>query len=432
MTAFYLVFRETLEYSIILMLMIGVYRDYKRALILSACIAVVTGGAVTGLNFPLPDMLQNVYTGFMYYSLVMVLLLSFVAGRKPIYPVIAIFLLLAAPSAQLAAVVMEEALIKGAHIYIYAVASLALIAGILAAGLKYAPGWDLNGFFAPGGIFVFVAAFGLVFGGLKEFDRSSLVTSLQQGLYVFFSSFIPFLKKTLLIPDGPVVETVFDGMFDYFSSQRVSMAVTALILFLPPLFIFVRLLLKPEPDTGEIGKGAERRKTIAVYRDELIKKGAPMVAALLVGVVLLHSANLAARPTYEPEPAPVIPDGDEITVPLIDKFGDISDGRMRKYAFLYEGETYRFIVMMRPDGEVTAVLDACEICPPRGYVQRADHVVCKYCNTPMPALSLGRPGGCNPIPIRYTVKDDALTVSMMDIVNAYKKEAGKETGSPLR
>ena len=144
---------------------------------------------------------------------------------------------------------------------------------------------------------------------------------------------------------------------------------------------------------------------------------------------MLHSANLAIRPTFEPEPIPVVADGDAITLPLADKFGDISDGKMRKYSFRHNEEIYRFIVMMRPDGEVIAVLDACEICPPVGYVQRGEHVICKYCNTPIPLGSLGQPGGCNPIPVRYKTEDNTITVSKREIINAYKKETGKKIGS---
>jgi uncharacterized membrane protein len=120
-----------------------------------------------------------------------------------------------------------------------------------------------------------------------------------------------------------------------------------------------------------------------------------------------------------------------LEIPLIDKFGDISDGKMRKYAIARNGESYRFIVMMKPDGEVVAVLDACKICPPRGYVQRADHVVCKYCNTPMPTQSLGQPGGCNPIPVKYQVQGDVVLIRKSEILKAFE-EAGKETGSVLR
>lgn len=426
MTLFYIALRETAEFSIILLLLIGIYQEYKKPLIISAVLVVVTGILIAWLDYPPPGFLIKASTGFMHYSFIMVLLLSFVAGRAVVYPVVSLVFMLLLPSAQLAAVIMDEASLKGGYILVSPFAGMLVGALIFAFCVGFLPALDIKRFFGAGGIMVFLSAFCFLVGGLEEFDRSSVITSLQRGFYAFFSSFIPFLKGLLLIPSGGRITTAFDGPFDFLSSQRVAMASAASILFIPPLYIFIKLLITPEPVTEGIGKKAERRKVTAIYLHELIRKGTPLLMSLLVSIVLLHSANLSMQPSYEPEPIPVVNEGDALTIPLIDKFGDISDGRMRKYSFLDNGESYRFFIIMRPDGEVTAALDACEICPPTGYVQRAEYVICKYCNTPIPALTLGQPGGCNPIPVGYRVEGDTIVLSKRDIVAAYKKGAGKE------
>ncbi len=431
MSLFFVVLREVIQYGLVLLLLVGVFPRHTKAILVSSLVTILAGVTATLMYYPLSDFLAKVYVGYAFYCYIMVLLLAFVADEHPIYPTLAVGLMLFFPSAQLASVMYDEIALKGGTIIFPVLVSALIGTGLFAYGLRHVEKLDMRKYAGTDGIFILLAAFCFAFGGLNEFDHSSVITSVQHGFFVFFSSLVPVVREMLLLPGGSVISLPFNRYFEFFSSQRVAMAVTASILFLPPLFVFVRLLLTPEPETSAVEIKADRRKIIGAYRDELLNKGVPLLVALAVSIVLLHSANLAMRPTYEPQPVPVVSDGDMLEIPLIDKFGDISDGKMRKYAIAQNGQSYRFIVMMKPDGEVVAVLDACKICPPRGYVQRADHVVCKYCNTPMPTQSLGQPGGCNPIPVKYQVQGDVVLIKKSEILKAFE-EAGKETGSVLR
>jgi uncharacterized membrane protein len=165
-----------------------------------------------------------------------------------------------------------------------------------------------------------------------------------------------------------------------------------------------------------------------VYIGELIRKGTPLLMSLLVIIVLMHAANLALNPGYDPEPIPLLAEGDTLTIILKDNKYDISDGRIRKFSFRHRGEVYRLIVMMRPDGKVVAMLDACEICPPTGYIQRGEYVICKYCSTPIALHSLGYPGGCNPIPVISSLEGDNLILLKDDVVRTHDKWIGKTPG----
>lgn len=432
MTLFYIALREGLEFSAILLLLIGVYPRQKNVLICLTLCLIISGALITWVNYPLSGFYKKAYTGFMPYSFIMLLLLSFISGRNAAYPVIGLVLALFVPSGQLASVILEEISLKGAFIIVYALGGMITSGFFFSVCLRFLSGFDLRRFFGTDGVMVFLASFCFVSGGMYEFDSTSVITALQQGFHTFFSYFIPFMSELLLIPNGGTMTTSFDVLFGYLLSQRVATAVAACILLLPPIYVFIKLLSTPGPVTDKVEKKADRRKLISGYINELLKKGTPLLAALFINIVLLHSDNLAIMPVYEPEPIPVVTDGDAIAIPLTDRSGDVSDGKIRKYSFLYQGETYRFIVVMRPDGEVVAVLDACEICPPRGYVQRAGNAICKYCNTPVPLQSFGQPGGCNPIPIKYKVEGDTITVDKREIRDAYEKEAGKEGGGVMR
>jgi uncharacterized membrane protein len=394
MTSLYITLREIIEFSLIVLLLTGIYKDHRKTLILSSVLIFITGLIITVVNYPLTTSLEQTYSTAMLYSFVAILFLSFMADHKVIYPIVCVMLALLAPSAQLMAVLIVNAELLGNSVYIYSL--LGLLAGALffMVGKRYLPLLGLGQYFKTDGIMIFIAAFCFLFGGLNEFDSTSVITLLQKGL-----------------------NEVLD-------SPRLAMAVTALLLFIPPVFVFIRLLLTPEPVTEGIEIKAEKRKVLSIYIDELIRKGTPLLLAFLVSIVLLHTANLAMNPLFDPEPIPVVADGEDIAIPLKDSLGDISDGRIRKYSFRHMGRVYRLLVLQRPDSSVVAALDACEICPPTGYVQRGEHVVCKYCSTPLPLQSIGQPGGCNPIPVNSRRDGNTLVMNRSEIIDTHDKWLG--------
>ncbi len=399
MTSFNIALQETIEFSLIVLLLISIYKEYSRILITSAILVIISGTLITFINYPLTGLLEKAYSSFMFYSFVMILFLSLVSGEHVIFPVICIVLSLFFPSAQLAAVLIAEASLTGISTYLYSTIGISTGTLLFIACLGHLSKLKLKRFFRTDSVMIFIAAFCFLFGGLDKFDSTSIITYLQQGI------------------------------LNVLASPRLAMAVTALLLFTPPVFVFIKLLLTPEPVTDSIEVKAEKRKVLAIYIGELIRKGTPLLIALLVSIVMLHAANLAMNPLFDPEPIPVIAEEGQIKIPLADHRGDISDGRIRKYSFRDKGSVYRLIVLMRPDSEIVAALDACEICPPTGYVQRGEHVICKYCSTPIPLQSLGQPGGCNPIPVNFTRKGDTLVLNKDNIIAIHNKWLGEGSTS---
>ena len=55
-------------------------------------------------------------------------------------------------------------------------------------------------------------------------------------------------------------------------------------------------------------------------------------------------------------------------------------------------------------------LDACEVCGPTGYYERDDQVVCKLCDVIMNKATIGMPGGCNPVPVKYDVDSGTIRI----------------------
>ena len=63
-------------------------------------------------------------------------------------------------------------------------------------------------------------------------------------------------------------------------------------------------------------------------------------------------------------------------------------------------------------------LDACEICGATGYYERDNQVICKLCDVQMNKATIGTRGGCNPIPISYSIEGGKLKVPQSELENS--------------
>jgi uncharacterized membrane protein len=137
---------------------------------------------------------------------------------------------------------------------------------------------------------------------------------------------------------------------------------------------------------------------------------------------------------WDPKPVPISADqAGEIIIP---KKGEINleDGKLHKYLFRQGEREARFFVLMLPTGQLTVDLDACAICKPDGYGQTEGSVICYYCKTLIPLETVGKPGGCNPVPVRFTENGDNVVIDGMALINTWSttvqatagvKEGGK-------
>jgi uncharacterized membrane protein len=121
---------------------------------------------------------------------------------------------------------------------------------------------------------------------------------------------------------------------------------------------------------------------------------------------------------------------------FIPKKGEVNleDGQLHKYIFKQGGKEARFFVLMTPSGKLTVDLDACAICKPDGYGQVEGMVLCYYCKTLIPLETVGKPGGCNPVPVSFTEKEDGVHLDGLSLINLWSgtvqstarvKEGGK-------
>ena len=168
------------------------------------------------------------------------------------------------------------------------------------------------------------------------------------------------------------------------------------------------------PDTTETG--ADRRLLRAEARRERARRSVPIVLfVLIVAMSWYVSGSEKGVSLYVPEPTPLIEDKGMVIIPLKSPGEDLMDGRIHKFSILLDEKSVRLLLVRKPGGPLAVTLDACEICPPEGYGQSGSNVLCIYCMTPIPLDTLGKPGGCNPIPLAASVTDRDVRIRMQEI-----------------
>lgn len=294
--------------------------------------------------------------------------------------------------------------------------------------------WFIEKYFGTGQLLLFLALVKLLGGGTSGFAELSLVPAVQRGVMKFVHDFVHQTFVFLMVPDHPLLSTTTWNFIGILFGSNISMAISLLLLLALPLYFIYESLASDLPEPEGATTGAERRKFRAEHRADRIRKAVPVVVFSLVVLGAWYSATGERVSTlYDPAPKPVVEDKGMVIIPLTDPTMDLRDGRLYKFVLHKEGESIRFLVIRKPDGRLAVCLDACEICPPEGYGQTEGHVVCIYCMTPIPLGTLGKGGGCNPIPVeaRVTEKDiridaDELYSKWLDVLTGKTKaEVGR-------
>ncbi len=259
-----------------------------------------------------------------------------------------------------------------------AAAGLALA---LAFGVFFARGSvrvDLRRFFAVTEAVLVLFLIQLLVNGYHELSEAGLV---------------PATTATMAVV-GPIVR--HDALF-----------VLALVGL--PLFVWSS---RPDAPVEPAGTGeAERRLAQARMRRERSWRRAGVAAT--VAVLLAVGVGYAAehRPEAPPPPEEVVAVEGRVRLPK----ASFADGRLRRFQVEAGGRAVRFLVLDPGDGRLRTAFDACEICGAKGYRQEGERLLCLNCEAEIVPATLGRPGGCNPIPLPSRVEGETLVIELSDL-----------------
>jgi uncharacterized membrane protein len=88
------------------------------------------------------------------------------------------------------------------------------------------------------------------------------------------------------------------------------------------------------------------------------------------------------------------------------------------YTFQGSAADVTFMVIKRDEEDIAVALNACGICPPVGYHQEGNVLICDNCNAPINMETVGMPGGCNPIPLAASIVNGQVQITSADLLGA--------------
>lgn len=267
-------------------------------------------------------------------------------------------------------------------------------------------------------------------GGVSGIDEGTLMIALQRGLGAFLTRAVEALQSVILLSGHEFLRVPFSGLARYLAGESTAMSLMVIAVMTPPVLLLLSHFSRPDPYVDDIEIAARRRLEVSFFRREFIMRALPLVISFVLVIIAIHASNVSLNPLSEPDPVPVREDEGTgtIRIALADRLGDLSDGKLRKYLYYYGQNQILFLAVMKPDGSVGLALDECEICRPaqwnvdaRGYAQRGENLVCKYCMTPIPIPTINKPGGCNPIPLPHKTGSGVIVISIEDLIRTYNE-----------
>ena len=285
---------------------------------------------------------------------------------------------------------------------------------------------------SPAGMLAIVTA--LLLFSASSILRLDLFSPLSMKVMKGVHDFVHQFMESILIPDHLFVRSYIWKTIGLLFSKEVGFWGGMVIWFTPAILIVLAIQFERLPAVAHIRQGAQRRRVLVdAIRARRYRALIPVFALLLLAAATYQSCFPSVE-YWDPKPLPVTAGSSgEIIIP---KKGEINleDGKLHKYIFRQGVKEARFFVLMTPAGELTVDLDACAICKPDGYGQAEGSVICYYCKTLIPLETVGKPGGCNPVPIPFTENGDSVVVDGLTLINSWSatvqatarvKEGGK-------
>lgn len=242
---------------------------------------------------------------------------------------------------------------------------------------------------------------------LRSYFRPELFSSLEVIAARILHDSVHWLIVFLVFPDHPYLKDSFWGLLALVFRKETGLIFNVLMVFCLGLLVFLRTYFLPFPPFPEARSQAERRKLWAEIRRARIYSTRFIFVSWVLFLLAAYSSYASGKALYFPEPKPLVVDKQgKVSFPL----SELDDQLEHRYSFTYQNQAVRLVAIKKPDGKIAVCLDDCLICPPDGYAQLGNDLFCLYCATPIPINTVGSPGGCNPIPLSFEVKEGKVVI----------------------
>jgi high-affinity iron transporter len=238
---------------------------------------------------------------------------------------------------------------------------------------------NLQKFFKVTTAILFFVAAQLVVSGLHELSENGVLPSSRQEMAII----------------GPIVR---NDLFFFIT-----------ILVLAALMVLFEMKSRQPVDLP--ASGAARRKALWTARRERLWMASVYVCSFIF-IVMVTAGFIYEKSASALSPATAVAFVNGQVVVLLNQ---VYDGDLHRYEAKVGEVEVRFWIYQKPDGKIATLFDACEICGPVGFYKGRNGIVCKNCAAPINPQSVGMPGGCNPVPLKAEVTNDAVIISEADV-----------------
>ncbi len=238
---------------------------------------------------------------------------------------------------------------------------------------------NLQKFFKVTTVILFFVAAQLVIAGLHELSENGVLPSSREEMAII----------------GPIVR---NDLFFFIT-----------ILALAALMVLFEMRSRQPIEIP--AAGAARRKALWTARKDRLWMASVYVCSFIF-IVMVTAGFIYEKSASALSPATEVAFvNGKVSIPV----KQVYDGELHRFEANEGGMEVRFWLYQKPDGKIATLFDACEICGPVGFYKGANGVICKNCAAPINPQSVGMPGGCNPIPLKAQVTDDAVIISEADL-----------------
>ena len=273
----------------------------------------------------------------------------------------------------------------GLALWLGALIGVAIAAGF---GVMFARGTlriRLKPFFSFTSAVLMLIGLRLFVGGLHELSEAQVLPSSRTEMAVI----------------GPIV--------------RSELLLVALTVALAAAWLVFSKSPVPASAAGAASGPEARRARAERARDEARRRWTAtlgLVAVAFLATAFVQSSRAPERPAAEP----LTSAGGVVSF----EAAAIPDHHARFYETDLGAGPVRLFALRIGDG-VKVCLDACEICGDKGYFEQGGAMVCRNCMSPIVLNSVGRAGGCNPIPVQSRNDGGRIVVSISDLQAAQPK-----------
>lgn len=270
---------------------------------------------------------------------------------------------------------------------------------------------------SPSGILTAVVA--LLLFSSSSILRLDLFSPLSMKVMKFGHDFVHQFMESMLIPDHVFIQSYLWKYIGLLFGKEIGFWGGLFIWFTPAFLVLLAVQLERLPSVAHIRQGAQRRKLMAAaLRERRFRLVVPFISLMFFSGAAYQSLFPNVE-YWDPKPIAVTATAaGEIVIPRKGEV-DLEDGKLHKFLFKQGGKEARFFVLLNPAGELTVDLDACAICKPDGYGQAEGSVICYYCKTLIPLETVGKPGGCNPVPIAFAEKSDGVHIDGLKLISEW-------------